>query len=127
MKKILIFALLLLLLTSCKQEEVITCYADEEKDVTEVVDIVDATKSGEIATATALEPFYSDGEYTYSFSSIKSQHITVYYSNGESENIVDALDSGRIDISELDRFNINYIKECYIPPYNDNVDLPEER
>ena len=125
MKKILVLTLVLLLLTSCQKEEVITCYSDEEKNITEVVDIVDATKNSDIDTPDAVEPFYSDGEYTYFFSSIKSQYITVYYSNSESENIVDALDSGRIDISELDRFNISYYKESFSPPYNDNVDLPE--
>ncbi len=132
MKRILLILLCTVFFTSCK-EEVVTCYVADPVEVSEpsevavfVTDIVDATKTGEIDCAQAEEPFYSDGEYTYVFSCIKSQHVTVYYSDGTSENVADALDSGRIGIEELDRFGISYFKECHVPESNDNVIEHEE-
>ncbi len=123
MKKILFILLCTIFLTACK-DEVITCYVATPETLETAVfvtDIVDATKTGDIDCSDAEEPFYSDGEYTYIFSCIKSQHVTVYYSDGTSENVVDALDSGRIGIKELDRFGIDYFKDCYVPESNDNV------
>ena len=130
MKKLLVILICILALTSCEKKEVITCYATTPDEIKEsavtVTDIVDATKNGDIDCAEAEEVFYTDGEYSYVFSCIKSQHVTVYYSDGTSENVVDALDSGRIGIEELDRFGISYFKDCYIPEDEDNVVEHEE-
>lgn len=79
-------------------------------DVT-VVDIVDRTKTEMLATADALEGFWSDDEYDYSFPSIKSHYITVRYSDGTSENIKDAFATGRVTIADLDKFDIGYYAE----------------
>ncbi len=79
-------------------------------DVT-VVDIVDRTKTEMLATADALEGFFSDDEYTYYFPSIKSHYITVHYSDGTSENIKDAFGVGRVTIADLDKFDIGYYAE----------------
>ena len=68
--------------------------------------IVDMTESGEIATAEALECFFSDEKYTYYFPSIKSDYITVYYKDGTEQNVKDALSEGKINISALDWFGI---------------------
>lgn len=82
-----------------------------EKDEYEIVNIIDETKSGNLVTCDALEGFWSDGEYSYYFPSIKSQYITVYYEDGTEENILEAINSGRATIADLDRFEIGYYKE----------------
>ena len=80
-------------------------------DVVTVVDIVDLTQSGELCTDDALEGFWRDDEYTYYFSSIKSQYIIVHYSDGTEEPVRDAMAAGRVSIEDLDRFGIGYYKE----------------
>ena len=75
-----------------------------------VTDIIDRTKTEDLVTADALEGFYADDEYVYYFSSIKSQYIDVYYSDGTSENIKDAVARGRVTIADLDKFEIGYYK-----------------
>ena len=54
------------------------------------------------------EPFYEDEQYAYVFPAIMSYDCTVYYSDGSSENIVDALKAGRATPADLDRFDILY-------------------
>ena len=114
MKRTLIVLACLLFLVSCKEENIVLqdIVINTEPEKVWITDIKDATKSGEIDCADALEPFYNDGKHIYSFSCIKSEHITVYYSNGTNENIKDALESGRAIISDLDNYNINYYKEA---------------
>lgn len=72
--------------------------------------IVDLTKNGEIATDDALEGFYRDDENLYLFSSIKSQYVIVYYKDGSEQSVKDALAEGRVKISDLDWFGIDYDK-----------------
>ena len=73
--------------------------------------IVDLTENGEIITADALEGFYRDDKYYYSFPSIKSEYVTVYYNDGTEQNVKDALKEGKILISDLDYFSIGYYRE----------------
>ncbi|MBR4293208.1 MAG: hypothetical protein IKT54_06310 [Clostridia bacterium] len=73
--------------------------------------IVDLTANGEISTADALEGFFSDSRYAYSFPSIKSKYVTVYYKDGTEQTVKDALAEGKIKISDLDWFGIQYYKE----------------
>ena len=80
-------------------------------DVVTIVDIVDRTEHEPLATADALEGFWIDGEYTYCFSSIKSHYIIVHYSDGTQENVREAMEGGRVTLSDLDRFGIGYYKE----------------
>lgn len=62
--------------------------------------------------AEALEEIYRDDEYIYFLSCMKSEYIKVNYSpNHFSENITTALKEGRVKISDLDRFKIDYIKK----------------
>ena len=76
-----------------------------------IEDIVDLTQSGKLATADALEGFYRDDNYTYFFTSIKSQYVIVYYVDGTKQNVKEALVEGKIKISDLDWFGIEYGKE----------------
>lgn len=79
--------------------------------VVRVVDIVDWTEIESLATADALEGFWSDEEYHYYFPSIKSHYIIVHYSDGTEEPVRDAMEAGRVTLADLDRFDIGYYKE----------------
>ena len=73
-----------------------------------VVDIWDKAEREQLDCATALEKFWEDETTEYYFSCIKSQYVKVIYRDGATENVVTALESGRIMIADLDRFNIEY-------------------
>lgn len=73
--------------------------------------IVDKTKNSDIATAEALEKFYENAIYDYYFSSIKSEYIIVTFKDGTKTTAKEALAMGQISLSDLDYFNIDYIKE----------------
>lgn len=84
----------------------------------EVKEIVDKTKDKKDFTcAEALESFYEDENYTYFWSCIKNQHIVVKYNSGYEELVSVALKSGAITISDLDDYNIKYIRQA---KHNDN-------
>lgn len=81
-------------------------------DSTDTIEsIVDKTKNSDIATAQALEKFYENAIYDYYFSSIKSEYIIVTFKDGTKTTVTDALEKGQISLSDLDYFNIDYIKE----------------
>lgn len=82
-----------------------------EPEVVTVVDIIDRTARESLPTDDALEGFWSDEEYHYYFSSIKSQYIIVRYSDGTEEPVRDAMEAGRVTLADLDRFKIGYYKE----------------
>ena len=82
----------------------------EQPQVT-VSKITDRTLEEDIATDTALEKFFEDEENIYSFGSIKSKYVLVEYSDGTQENVVSALNNGKITIADLDKFKIGYIKQ----------------
>jgi len=73
--------------------------------------IVDTSIGTDLGFPTALEEIYEDDEYTYYLGYIKSSVIIVTYTNGEKENIKEALSKGNIKIKDLDEHNISYIKE----------------
>lgn len=81
-------------------------------DTNDVIEsIVDKTKNSDIATAEALEKFYENAIYDYYFSSIKSEYIIVTFKDGTTTTAKEALAKGQISLSDLDYFNIDYIKE----------------
>lgn len=81
-------------------------------DIDDVVEIVDTTKDiKDFVCAEALEEFYSDDNYSYYWSCIKDKYMIVRYESGFEETISSALKNGTIDISDLDRYGISYIKD----------------
>lgn len=79
--------------------------------INKVINIKDTTKDiKDFACAEALEQFYEDDKYTYYYSCIKSKYIIVKYESGYEETVSDALKNNRINITDLDNYNINYIK-----------------
>ena len=56
----------------------------------------------------AEEEFYQDDNNVYYFPAVRSSRTIVTYLNGDSEDIVTALEAGRATIADLDRFGIKY-------------------
>lgn len=76
-----------------------------------IVSIRDHSKQENLGFAAVLEPFYEDENAVYSFPYPISTFIIVTYLNGESEDIITALESGRATVSDLDKFGIDYYTE----------------
>ncbi len=73
--------------------------------------IVDTSKDIKgFSCAETLEEIYEDSSYTYYLSCMKSQYIEVMYSNGAKEKLTTALKLKNVTISDLDRFDIDYIR-----------------
>ena len=76
------------------------------------ITIVDKSKDiKKFSADTALDPFYEDEKYIYSFPCIISDYIVVKYSDGTEETVKEALKNNRIEIGYLDKFDIHYIKQ----------------
>ena len=87
----------------------------ERTDIGKVVSIKDKTKNKlNFACAEALQSFYEDDMYKYFWDCMKNKYMVVQYESGFEETVSDALKYGTITISDLDRFNIDYIKETHV-------------
>ena len=76
-----------------------------------VIEIVDTSKNiKDFTCAEALEQFYEDKDFIYYYSCIKSKYIIVRYENGYEETVKDALLNNKIKITDLDLYNISYLK-----------------
>ena len=76
-----------------------------------ITTIEDRTVTEGIATDEAIEPFFEDESYIYSFPSIKSHLVMVHYSDGRSENVKTALENGRVSMEKLDQYGVDYYAE----------------
>ena len=76
-----------------------------------IIEIRDRTEYEPLECAEATELFYEDETTYYWFNVIKSHYIMVTYNNGNSEDIVTALNAGRATIADLDKFDIEYHTE----------------
>ncbi len=88
---------------------------DMPEDIVEVgtktvVNIVDEIDYNNVICP-AFDYFYTDGTYTYYFTNLIGSYIIVYYSDGTSENVRDAFETGIVTLADLDRFGIYYEKE----------------
>lgn len=61
--------------------------------------------------ASMKSEFYEDEKYIYYWDCIKGHDMLVKYDNGFEETIGEALKQGHIVIEDLDKFDIDYIKE----------------
>ena len=74
--------------------------------------VVDTTKDiKDFVCAEALEEFYSYDTYAYYWECIKDKYMIVRYESDFEETISSALKNGTINISDLDRYGISYIKD----------------
>ena len=76
-----------------------------------IIEIRDRAEEEQLVCAEAEELFYEDETNRYYFNVIKSHYIMVVYNNGNSEDIVTALNAGRATIADLDKFGIEYHTE----------------
>lgn len=83
---------------------------NESKTNIELVNIVDLTVVNQLSTDCALEKFCKDNDYTYYFPTIKSEYIECQFTNGDKMTIVEALNNGKVTISDLDTYGIFYWK-----------------
>lgn len=83
----------------------------KEPDCVSVTYIEDPTKSPEFFYDEAMEKFYEDQANEYYLPGIYSAYVTVHYSDGSEENIVTALNSGKVTLADLDRYGIQYYSE----------------
>ena len=74
-------------------------------------EIEDKTVTEGLPTDQALQPFYADEKYIYSFPSIKSEYVIAKFDNGIEMSVKDALEQGLITVSSLDDWNIKYYKK----------------
>lgn len=74
-------------------------------------EIEDKTVTEGLPTDQALQPFYADEKYIYSFPSIKSDYVIVKFDNGSKMTVKNALEQGLITVSSLDDWNIKYYKK----------------
>jgi len=87
----------------------------ERTDIGKVVSIKDKTKNNlNFTCAEALQSFYEDDMYKYFWDCMKNKYMVVQYESGFEETVSDALKYGTITIDDLDKFNIDYIKEKHI-------------
>jgi len=78
----------------------------------DLYEIVDMTKNNqEISVDTALEEIYEDEKYIYYLPTMKSQYIVVRFRGGREYKIIPALQNGYVNIGDLDKFDIDYIKQ----------------
>ena len=96
-------------------------------DIGKVIKLEDKTKKIKDFTCDlALEKFYEDDMYKYSWSCIKNDYMVVKYESGFEETISNGLKYGSITINDLDKFDIDYIKEENAITLNDvNIKIQE--
>ncbi len=89
-----------------------TIYDNTKYEYTEKYIIVDSSKDiKEFACDDALEEIYKDDSFIYYLPCIKSEYIKVIdVSSKEERNIKEALQNATINIKDLERFNIEYLK-----------------
>lgn len=106
MRNLLYSIVILVMFTGC-----INKYTVVEKVENPKYEIIDESENiKDFMCLQALEEFYDDGKYVYSFPCIKSSYIKVKYDDGKEKNIVDALKNRDVFIEDLDKYNIKYYK-----------------
>ena len=70
--------------------------------------IVDITERDGLSIPAAIEKFYEDEYFKYEFGGIKSSYVECTFSDGSKMNVKEALESGMVTISDLDKYKIDY-------------------
>lgn len=86
----------------------------EEEELSKTFVIVDEVSEKQLSCDSALETFYEDDNAIYKWSCIKNSYMKVQYSDGSSQLVSDALESGAITIADLDNNHILYEEEMKI-------------
>ncbi|MBR3754191.1 MAG: hypothetical protein IKK49_03695 [Clostridia bacterium] len=99
---------------TAKKDDVKSCIsfdAQLNSSTTLVTSIEDLTVTQQLTTDSALQPFYEDDEYVYSYPSIRNDYVIVTFVNGTQMTAKEALEKGYITIGDLDLWQIQYIKQ----------------
>lgn len=80
----------------------------QEGSTAKIINIVDESEGGDLA----IEYFYEDETYRYSFTAMISNWIYVYYTDGTREPIDEALAAERATIEDMNTYGIPYSKEA---------------
>lgn len=73
--------------------------------------LIDKTKHKiNFTCAEALESFYEDYKYIYYWECLKNKYMIIKYNNGYEETIKEGLKNNHININDLNKFDIDYIK-----------------
>ncbi len=99
---------------TAKKEDIKTCTqfdADLNSSTPLVTSIEDLTVKEHMTTDSALQPFYEDDKYVYSYPSIRSDYVIVTFADGTQMTAEEALKRGYISISDLDYWHISYFKQ----------------
>jgi hypothetical protein len=83
----------------------------QEEIKPKVIRSIESKVSPDMSFPAVLEKFYEDDNYEYYFGYPVSSYIVVTYTDNTSQNIVDALRDGYIEIEDLDKYNIIYFRE----------------
>ncbi|MDO5150350.1 MAG: dockerin type I repeat-containing protein [Oscillospiraceae bacterium] len=75
-----------------------------------LTEIVDLTMLNNMDVPAAEEVFYTDDDYTYVFLNVISNYIECRFSDGSTMMITEALESGKVSVSDLDKYGIFYMK-----------------
>lgn len=76
-----------------------------------ILEIINPTDDPNFAYDTAVEKIYEDDVNEYFIGGLYSEHIIVRYADGTQEDIVAALNNGRVAMADLDKFGIAYWAE----------------
>lgn len=91
-----------------KKDTVIKGFSYSCSNIFEIVDR--SLEIKDFSCAEALEEIYEDSNYIYYLSCLKSDYIEVRYENETKEKLQEALKNSHINIKDLDKFEIDYIK-----------------
>lgn len=108
----LIMSVLVLGITGCNNKDLEVEKKEKNENTKNSYVIVDEIEENQLSCASAVEQFYEDANYAYSWSCIKDSNIKVKYEDGSTKLVSEALKDGSIKISDLDENNIKYLKQA---------------
>lgn len=108
----LIMGALVLGVTGCNNNDLELDQKEKNESAKNSYVIVDEVIENQLSCDEQIEQFYEDNNYVYSWSCIKDSYIKVKYEDGSTKLVSEALKDGSIEMSELDKNNIKYLKEA---------------
>ena len=106
MKKKSIIILLSIAIIFILSISIILLFKNKELKEKSKIQIIDATFS----CAEALEQFYEDDKYIYSFPCVQSKSVYVKFENGNKMLVIDAISEEKVTIDELIEAGLNVRK-----------------
>ena len=83
----------------------------EERKEIEIIDYTTIEGAVNSSISEGEYKFYEDDNYEYYYPNKKTMYVIVYFPDGSSALVANALKDNRIDVSMLDKFGVNYFKK----------------